>query len=275
MTVTFKGAGKKLTSLAISLIARQINVSEDEIHSILDVETAGGGFDSQGRIKILYEPHIFYRHCPKDKLQDAVDQGLAYPTWGMAKYPSDSYPHLLAAMQLDETAALLSASYGLGQILGENYKLCGYDTVQDMVNDFAEDEQLQLEAMVNFLISKGLDKALQAHDWATLARGYNGSQYAHNSYDKKLAAAYAKWQRIPDTPIPADATLDGETAPAPEAPRKPVQPDPVVPATTVAKTPETPSVASAEPAIAIPAPVVPPRPSIWGRIGAWYSSWYH
>ncbi len=272
MAVTFKGQGNKLTSIELGLIARQIGVGEDEVHAILDTETSGSGFDSQGRPKMLFEPHIFYRHCPKDKLQQAVDQGLAYPHWGEQKYPSDSYPRITAAMALDETAALLSASWGLGQIMGENFKACGYDNVQDMVSDFADDEELQLEAMVNFIISKGLDKALAAHDWAAFAHGYNGAGFAKNAYDKKLAAAYAKWRKIPDTVIPAGATLD-ETADATQAPAEAVQADPVVQATTVAKTPETPSVTSAEPAIAIP--VVPPRPSLWGQVGAWFGRWYH
>ena len=271
MTITFKGQGNKLTSIELGLIARQIGVGEDELHAVLDIESSGGGFDSQGRVKILYEPHVFYRHCPKDKLQQAVDQGLAYPHWGQLPYPKDSYPRLLAAMQLDETAALLSASYGLAQIMGENFKACGYDTVQDMVSDFADDEELQLEAMVNFMISKGLDKALAAHDWAAFARGYNGAGFAKNAYDKKLAAAYAKWKKIPDTVIPADATLD-ETGDVTQASAEPVQADSTVPATTVAKTPEKPSGSSPGPANTIP--VVPPRPSLWGQVGAWFGKWY-
>jgi hypothetical protein len=35
-------------------------------------------------------------------------------------------PRLLQALLIDETAALKSASWGMTQILGENFKECGY-----------------------------------------------------------------------------------------------------------------------------------------------------
>ena len=41
-----------------------------------------------------------------------------------------------------------------------------------------------------FLKANGLISKLQRHDWAGFARGYNGSAYAKNQYDTKLAVAY-------------------------------------------------------------------------------------
>ena len=35
-------------------------------------------------------------------------------------------------------------------------------------------------------------------DWLGFARGYNGAGYATHGYHTKLAAAFAKWQAIPD-----------------------------------------------------------------------------
>jgi len=35
-------------------------------------------------------------------------------------------------------------------------------------------------------------KELRAKNWAKFAQGYNGSQFAANKYDLKLANAYAK-----------------------------------------------------------------------------------
>jgi hypothetical protein len=58
-------------------------------------------------------------------------------------------------------------------------------------------EGKHLEAMMNFIKSQNLDKALRSRDWVAFARGYNGSAYARNQYDKKLAAAYAKYAAIP------------------------------------------------------------------------------
>lgn len=66
--------------------------------------------------------------------------------------------------------------------------------------DFLDDEDRHLRAMINFLLSEGLDDDLRRHDWSGFARGYNGPKYATHGYHTKLARAYAKWARIKDTP---------------------------------------------------------------------------
>ena len=202
--INFKGPAKRIDDIDLPRIGAEIGVGEDEIHAVIDVETAGGGIDSKGRLKMLFEPHIFYRHLSGAKRDRAVAEGLAYPKWKRS-YPKDSYPRLKKAMAIDETAALKSASWGLGQILGQNHKLAGYATPQAMVTDFVEGEAQQLRGMVMFIKNTGLADKLHNHDWAGFARGYNGAGYAANKYDKKLAAAYAKWAKIPDTPYKPEA----------------------------------------------------------------------
>ncbi|QXV73585.1 putative endolysin protein [Rhizobium phage RHph_X2_30] len=195
----FKGAAKRLEDMDIPRIASKIGVGEDELHAFMDVETAGGGFDAQGRPKMLFEPHVFYRNLTGAKRDAAVKAGLAYPKWGQRVYPKDSYPRLVKAMAIDETAALKSASWGLGQVLGENHEMAGYKTVQDMVRTFMTDEEWHLSAMVDYLISAKLADDLRRHDWTAVARGYNGPGYAKNAYHTKMAAAFKKWSKIKDT----------------------------------------------------------------------------
>jgi hypothetical protein len=43
-------------------------------------------------------------------------------------------------------------------------------------------------------LANRLDGALRARNWPSFARGYNGPAYAQNAYDKKMAAAYARWK---------------------------------------------------------------------------------
>jgi hypothetical protein len=224
MTISFIGAAKRIEDLDIPRIGARIGVGEDELHAFMEVEAAGSGFDRQGRPKMLFEPHIFHKHLQGEKRERAVKAGLAYPKW-RREYPKDSYPRLLAAMEIDETAALKSASWGLGQILGENHKAAGYKSPQDMVRAFTEDEENHLEAMVSFLKANGLDKHLRAHNWAELARGYNGPAYAQHGYHTKLKAAFAKWQKIKDTPWPPAASAP-IAKPVPTPP--PVKPGPVL-----------------------------------------------
>lgn len=198
----FKGAAKRLDDIDLPRIGAKIGVGEDEIHAFMEVEAGGSGFDKQGRPKMLFEPHVFFRNLPSGSaLRSAVERGLAYRRWGQAPYPRDSYPRLLDAIELDETAALMSASWGLGQVLGENYKMLHYGSPQDMVRAFMADEEAHLRGMVDFLIVNHIDDDLREHDWAVVARVYNGPGFRANGYDRKLAAAYKRWQGIKDTPF--------------------------------------------------------------------------
>lgn len=205
--MNFKGKAKRIEDMDIPRIASEIGCGEDEVHAFMDVESAGSGFDSEGRPKMLFEPHVFYRNLKAPKRNTAVARGLAYATWKSGNYPKDSYPRLIEAMQIDKEAALKSASWGLGQILGENHLAAGYPTAEAMVLAFMEDEEAHLQAMINFLKSKSLDDDLREHRWAALARGYNGAGYAKNKYHIKLEAAYKKWTKIRDTPWKTEGSI--------------------------------------------------------------------
>lgn len=199
--MNFNGPQHRLVDTDLPRIGALIGCGEDEIHAFLDVETRGGGYDRQGRPKMLFEPHKFYGHTSGKARARAVAAGLAYPNWGEKPYPADSYPRLLAATEIDAEAALKSASWGIGQVLGENHVAAGYDTVEAMVRGFVDlGEAEQLEAAVRFIKANRLDDELRTHNFAAFARGYNGPLYAEHGYHLKLAAAFKKWAAIRDTP---------------------------------------------------------------------------
>jgi hypothetical protein len=108
----------------------------------------------------------------------------------MQPYPRDSYPHLETAIGIDETLALSAASWGLGQIMGENHAKAGFFTPQAMVTAFCAGEDEQIDGMAAFIIHAGLGGDLKLRKWAAFARGYNGDSYAKNHYDTRLALAY-------------------------------------------------------------------------------------
>ena len=202
--MNFQGTAKRLDDVDLPNVGKLIGVGEDEIHAVLDTEAAGTGFDVSGRPRMLFEPHIFYRILARSgapgALAKAINAGLACKRWGAKPYPKDSYPRLLQAMAIDENAALQSASWGLGQVMGFNAPMAGYATAKGMVEAFMADEENQLRGMIQFIITNKLGDALHRHAWAEFAYGYNGAGFAKNGYDKKLAARFAAWQKIKDTP---------------------------------------------------------------------------
>jgi hypothetical protein len=241
----FKGRAKRLEDLDITRAGRMIGVGEDEIHAIMEVEARGSGFDKQGRPAMLFEPHIFWRELgPGPKRDRAVKMGLAYPQWQAGRYPADSYPRLEMAMAIDETAALRSASWGLGQVLGNNHKAAGYATPQAMVRAFMEDEEFHLGAMINFIRANKIDDEIRRHDWTGFARVYNGPGHARHDYAGRLARAYAKWRKIKDTPWTPEQSANETAANDPKAPNVVFEPAPKpapVPAPPDIPKPETPA----------------------------------
>ena len=208
----FRGPAKRIEDIDLPRIGHTIGVGEDELHAFMDTETSGSGFDALGRPKMLFEPHRFYAVLGAGPKRDAaVRAGLAYPRWGEKPYPRDSYPRLIEAMKIDETAALKSASWGLGQVMGSNFASLGYATVQEMVNDCCEDEDKHLEQMVGFIKANDIDDDLRAlaaltrpttpADCVPIVRVYNGSGFAKNDYHTKFAKAHNKWRGIRDTPF--------------------------------------------------------------------------
>jgi hypothetical protein len=209
MDTSFKGAAERLTDADILAACAAEGVPYLNLKAVINTETSGSGFDREGRPSILFEPHVFWRNLPPSQQTVASDLGIAYPKWGMRPYPPDSYPHLVQACGINETAALKSASWGLGQVLGENFQTLGYTSVQDMVADALQSEALQLQQMIAFIKGNGLLQRLAAGDWAAFARGYNGAGYAQNHYDTKLAGYVSSHQTLlaaaPPPPAPETA----------------------------------------------------------------------
>lgn len=200
----FKGAAKALDRFDIPELAYRINVSEDHLQAFLNVESRSRGFDRHGRPVILFEPHVFYRHLSGAERDKAVKAGLAYRSWGEKPYPKDSYERMNAAVKINPRAAMMSASWGSTQILGQNFAMVGYATIEQMVLRFMEDEEEHVEAMVKFILATGIADDLKAERWSTVARIYNGPGYKKNRYHTKMAQEFAKLRGIPDTQWESD-----------------------------------------------------------------------
>jgi len=196
--MNFVGTATPMQVGDIDNTAESLGVELAALRAVLSVEAGGFGFDKSKRPKALFERHYFYKML-KDKpdaLQLAVDAGLAYPKWGEKPYPKGSdavYAEITAAVDIDLDAALRSVSWGLGQIMGNNYKLAGCSSAQEMVEQAMESEVNQLRHMANFIRAAGLLDEIQRKDWAGFAKGYNGPSYAQNQYDTKLEIAYNKF----------------------------------------------------------------------------------
>lgn len=186
------GLDTKLSAKDVQDGADALGVNTAKIWTVWDVEASANPF-IDGRPTILYEPHIFSRLTKHAYDKNFPD--ISSKSWNRKLYPGSQlgrWKQLQKASGLDVNAALSSASYGGFQIVGMNFKTCGYSTPWDFVYSQSRDERSQLLAFVSFVENAGLKGALQRGDWAAFAKGYNGPAYRENKYDEKLAAAYKK-----------------------------------------------------------------------------------
>lgn len=163
------------------------------IKAVAEVESAGSGMLPDGRAKILFEGHIFYSRTKG--AYAAKHPTICYKTWTTKFYKGGAaeYARLAEAENLDWAAARMSASYGKFQIMGFNFALCGYNSVDDFYEAMQTDEFTQLQAFCEYVKHVGLADELREQRWTDFAKKYNGPEYWKNSYDKKLKAAYAKY----------------------------------------------------------------------------------
>ena len=195
MPIPFSGPAIPLEPGDLAAVAARIGCEAAVIEAVLTVEVGGlacGGFlsDGSGRPRILFEASHF--SAATGGRWDDSHPTISRPGWDRSLYRAGAaeYLRLEEAVAVDRDAALESASWGLSQILGENYGDAGFANVEDFVAAQARSEKDQLEAFVSLVFAWGIAAALRDKDWQTIARRWNGPSYARNNYDANLADAY-------------------------------------------------------------------------------------
>lgn len=176
----FKGTALPLDGTGLTEVTVRMNIGAAELWSVLAVETRGCGFLPDQRPLILFERHVFSR-----KTNRKFD--LSHPDisnrqmGGYGAGAAAQYERLQRALMLDRKAALSSTSWGIGQLMGFNAEIAGYEDVEAMVDSMTVSEHQQLLGMAGEITHNQLNRALAAHDWVTFARGYNGAEYQKNN----------------------------------------------------------------------------------------------
>lgn len=190
----FVGSSLPLDQDGVSQVIDSLGVQTPELWAVITVETRGCGFLPDRRPVILFERHIFAGET--NHKFDTTHPGISHKTpGGYGASGAHQYDRLQEAIALNRRAALDSASWGIGQVMGFNAKIAGHNDVEAMVSAMMQSENDQLMALTNFIIKNRLEKALQDHRWADFARGYNGPNFAKNQYDQKLATAFGRFSQ--------------------------------------------------------------------------------
>lgn len=185
-------------------VAKELGVEIAVVKAVNEVESSGRGYLIDGRVKILFEGHIFWQQLEERKIDPAPlvkgNENVLYKTWTKKFYVGGKgeYARLDQAFKIVDNekvaeAAYASASWGLFQIMGYHYKSLGYDEILQFVGEMKENEGQQLKIFSKFLTVNNLIKYLKNKQWAEFAKRYNGAGYKENKYDEKLEKAYTKY----------------------------------------------------------------------------------
>lgn len=198
--------GEKISDDDYADAAKKLGCEVEVIMAIGRQETKKSPFDSQNRPTVLYERHWFSRltkhkfddenpdisgkkykkGSAKDKNNKAIDDGDHY---GVGDW---QYKKISKAAALDEGAALQATSWGKFQVMGFNYRYCGFKNVQDFVESMCISEKKHLEALVGYCKGRKLEDAMKLKDWDVIATKYNGTANAENDYVSGLKRHYAE-----------------------------------------------------------------------------------
>ncbi len=177
--------------------AEEAEIDPAALSAVVEVESGRAYATVDGRPAplIRWEGHVFHRNLPPALRRKAVKAGLSSPRAGAIPNPSnqsDRYALLRRAEDIHINAAPMAVSWGVGQVLGENWEWLGYASPQDLAAEALSGLAGQVRLMIRFIDRRGLRDALERRDWAAFARAYNGPAYRRYRYDQRMAEAYAR-----------------------------------------------------------------------------------
>ena len=188
--------------IAIEDIARDLNVSFSAFAAVVWVESNGiwqAEIDGRAEPLIRFEGHYFDRLVAADRRAQARQDGLANPRAGAVKNPRKQtarWDLLQRAQSIDRAAALESTSWGVGQVMGANWKELSYPSVEALVLDARSGPHGQLRLMARFIKRHGLDRHLREVNFAGFARRYNGPAFAKHGYHTRMRKAFERFAKL-------------------------------------------------------------------------------
>lgn len=185
-------AAPAITEAEKADVARGLGGSVEQLNAVALTESAGGGFQSDGLPKALYERHYAWRRLkvkipllsdptPGGYTVDADRDGL-----------NDNWEKIADMALRNPDAAFESASFGKFQIMGAWAVRMGYGHAIEFVWALSRSERAHYDALARFIRLNGLETAFRRISANPLtceafALGYNGKLGVRRGYHQTLA----------------------------------------------------------------------------------------
>lgn len=185
---------KSLTEADYRIVAAELGVETAAIKAVVRIEAGAAleGFWAPGVPVINFDRSIYSRMKPATSRK--APASMTVPAGITNSYGKREWSQLIAARKVNEDKANMGTFWGMFQIGGFNYKICGCSDVNEFVERMSYSEFEQLELFAIFIRNTGMLTYLKEKNWAGFARKYNGASYAKRGYHTKMANAYARFK---------------------------------------------------------------------------------
>lgn len=191
--------------------AQENNIEEERLiaftRAIASIETNNDGFDSSGNPRTRFECHLFNRES-SSSVPCTTQDGESFSR----VLEETNYNAFQNARNINSRLASSSSSFGLFQILGNNYEMLNLNSPED-VADLSSTQEGQVELFLDFIKSKNdgtIVNELQKENemnYRTIAENYNGAGYRNNNYHTKLRLAYEEYYEEYNNQLGSDDLL--------------------------------------------------------------------
>ena len=173
----------------IERLSQEIKIEPAAAVAVLAVESGGKGFSEIGKVTIRFENHLFHRFWGvnnEKKYFEHFDfsKGQSWKGHVFRKDEKDAWSTfhgdqkkewevLDFARTLDSTTAIMSASYGLPQVIGSNFNRIGYKSPEEMLEYFEKNIRFHILALFDFF-SPEMIINIRKKNFTEFAADYNG-----------------------------------------------------------------------------------------------------
>lgn len=180
--------------------AAELGVEVAAVKAVVDIEAgrAHRGFWTDGKPILNFDMSIYRQMASRHKInlgKYTKSHPLVFSRPNTARYCSQQaavQARFDQAVTIDSVTAIEGTFWGMFQIGGFNWRLCGTSSPQEFYRLMCRSERDQLELFGEFITRSGLLPSLRAKNWSAFARGYNGPSYASRGYHRRLAESYRR-----------------------------------------------------------------------------------
>jgi len=194
----------RLTEQDYQEVAEILDVETAAIKAVVDIEAGKQhqGFFAPGKPLVNFDLSMFRQHARRNGInlsRYSKSHATVFSRPNARRHGSTQaaqQERLRLARTIDNKTGIEGTFWGMFQIGGFNWKLCGCSSINEFVEKMSRSERDQLDLFANFIKNCGLDKHLRAKNWSAFAKRYNGTSYAARGYHTRLAQAYARYKAI-------------------------------------------------------------------------------